>query len=77
MKETLKQNKAMMEEFMTAQVQSPSLAIKKEESVKQQDDPTKDTKAAEPSGTDDATKIDKGISDHKLETEKAIQDIKV
>ena len=37
----------------------------------------KDTKVAEPSANEDATNIEKGISDHKLETEKAIQDINV
>ena len=37
----------------------------------------KDSKAAEPSANEDATNIEKGISDNKLETEKAIQDINV
>ena len=67
----------MMEEFMTAQVQIPSSTIQKEESNLKQEDQVKDTKAAEPSANDDVTNIEKGISDHKLETEKAIQDINV
>ena len=77
MKVTLQENKAMMEEFMTAQVQIPSSTIQKEESNLKQEDQVKDTKAAEPSANDDVTNIEKGISDHKLETEKAIQDINV
>ena len=45
----------MMEEFMTAQVQIPSLTVQKEESNLKQEDQAKDTKAAESSAKDDAT----------------------
>ena len=54
MRVTLQENKAMMEEFMTAQMQSAAPpATQKDENAKQKDEEVKAT-AGEPSGADDA-----------------------